>query len=121
MGDPKDIVTYINEHSKVSIILGLFPQPFLCHCRLANIRGISQSELSRRIEEDVPSPSNDFPLFSSPNINHFKQVSVASAQIENISKDFTHKSVDTTSEGWRANILERVNKDLADMHECLSL
>ena len=43
-------------NTEVSIVLGLFLQPFLRCRRLANIRGVSQPELSRRIEEDIPNP-----------------------------------------------------------------
>lgn len=64
--------TYLKEHPKRSVALNFFLQPLLRLGPLPNIRGVDQSELSCRIEKNIPDPQNDLVLFSLSKVHRFE-------------------------------------------------
>ena len=81
-------ITYLKEHPKISVSLHFLLQSLIRRRQLPNIRGVCQSELGRRIKEDIPDPGNNLALLSLSNIHRLEQVSVTFTQVKDITKHF---------------------------------
>ena len=66
---PREPSTYFEKHSEFSVIFHLLLQSLLRRRQLTDVRGVGQSELSGRIEEDIPNSRNDLSLFPLPNVH----------------------------------------------------
>lgn len=92
---PRECNTYLKEQPKVCVTGHLLLQPLFRPRQLPQVRGVCQSEFSRRVKEDVPYPRNDLALLSLSNVHHLEQIAVAFTQVKDIAKNFFDKIVNT--------------------------
>ena len=61
---------------------------------MSNVNGIRQSELCRRIQEDISNALDDRSLFALPDIQDLEKSTIALAQVQNVTEHFFDKLLD---------------------------
>ena len=112
--------TYFKERPECFIVFNFLLQSSLRRRQLADVRGVSRLELSRRVEEDIPDSRKSFAVLPLPSVHCLKQATVTFTQIEYFPKHFIDKFVDVASNEYcRICVSQRENENLAEMCEHL--
>ena len=116
---PTEFSPYLQKHSELAVSFHILLQSLLRPRQLPHVRGIGQSELDRRIKEDIPDLRNDLTLFSLSNIHRLEQVSIAFTQVKDIAKNLFDEFVRAAFDDRRIRISQRANENLTEARECL--